>query len=184
MPNVWLQEKELANYIKEISSGNESALRQFYEENGRWMLALILSIVQTRESGEEVLQDVMMSIVAYGSRRPISNAKGWLFKVIINASKKKAKEEHLMQTEVLAENEALSYEDEALERMENSVDQIEALQCLDSLEQQCVIMHVFGQFRLPQVAEILGMPYNRIRNKYTYAVSKLRKFYGERRESV
>ena len=56
MFDIRLQEKELARYIKEISSGNKSALEQFYAENGRWMLAFILSIVKTRESAEEVLQ--------------------------------------------------------------------------------------------------------------------------------
>ena len=184
MFDIRLQEKELARYIKEISSGNKSALEQFYAENGRWMLAFILSSVKTRESAEEVLQDVMMSIVTYGSNKPIDHAKGWLFKVMVNAAIKKLKEDRSVSTEVLSENEMLSYEEEGLMYIENSVDQIEALRCLNDLEQQCVIMHIFGQMKLTQVAKILDRPYHQIRHKYTYAVSKLRKFYKKGRGTV
>ena len=49
-----IQEEELSAYFKEISSGNEAALERFYEEYGRFMLTLILSIVKSRESAEEV----------------------------------------------------------------------------------------------------------------------------------
>ena len=175
-----LSEETLSSYITEISSGNEASLKCFYEENGRWMLAFIMSIVSTRESAEEVLQDVMMNIVLYGSKKPITNSKGWLFKVMVNAAKKKAKKESQMKETELTE-EILAQQNESLELAENSADQIEALKFLDELEHQCVIMHIFGQMKLPQVAKLLDLPYNKVRNKYQYAIGKLKTYYQGRR---
>lgn len=77
--------------------------------------------------------------------------------------------------------EILAQQNESLELAENSVDQIEALKCLDELEQQCVIMHIFGQMKLPQVAKLLDLPYNKVRNKYQYAIGKLKTYYQGRR---
>lgn len=174
-----IKEEELEFYIKEIASGNETVLEQFYNDYGKVILALILTIVKTRESAEEVLQDVLMSIVTHNSDISVVNAAAWLFKIIQNLSKKKAMEDKAMQMESLSENEDLRSENDVSESVEESVDQIEALQCLDPLEQQCVIMRVFGHIKLPQVAKLLGLSYNQVRSKYNYAVKKLKKYYEE-----
>ena len=175
-----IQEEELADYIREISSGNETALAEFYSVYGRLILAQILSVVESRESAEEVLQDVLIAMVSHRGYIPIGNARGWLFKVIQNLSKKKAKEDYSMQEESLSENEDLPSGMDVSENVENAIDQIEAFECLDQIERQCVIMCVYGQMKLPQVAEILEMPYTNVCNKFYYAVRKLRKYYDER----
>lgn len=175
-----IQEEELAQYIKDISSGNRTALLQFYRDYGRLLLAMILATVQSRESAEEVLQDVLMAIVSHKQDVPIDNARGWLFKVIQNLSKKKAKEDYQMQTEILSENEDIPSGEDISANIENAVEQIEAFECLDQVERRCVMMCVFGQMKLPQVAEFLGIPYKKVCNKYAYAVRKLRKYYEER----
>ena len=87
-----------------------------------------------------------------------------------------------MQEESLSENEDLPSGMDVSENVENAIDQIEeAFECLDQIERQCVIMCVYGQMKLPQVAAFLGIPYQKVRNKYDYAVKKLRKYYEERR---
>lgn len=172
-----IHEKELEKYINEISSGNEDALRMFYETYGRMILSLILTTVKSGESAEEVLQDVMMSLVQHDPEKPIMNAKCWFYKVIDNLSKRKAMGDRSMQTEPLEEAEEILSGDDVSEKVEDTSDQIEALKCLDRIEQQCVLMCVFGQMKLPQVAEILGIPYDKVRSKYDYAVRKLRKYY-------
>lgn len=176
-----IQEEELARYIREISLGDESALREFYDRYGKLMLTTILSFVNSRESAEEVLQDTLMVIVTHPPNKPIINARAWLFKVIHNISVKKERKDRSMQTEWLSDEEDLLLSEDVPEIIESSPNQIEALQCLDTIEQQCVIMCVFGQMKLPQVARLLGLPYKRVCNKYDYAVRKLRKYYEERR---
>lgn len=175
-----IQEEELAQYIKDISSGNRTALLQFYHNYGHLIFAMILTTVKSRESAEEVMQDVLMAIVSHDQDVPIYNARGWLFKVIQNLSNKKAKEEYKTHNEKLSEDEDIPSEEDISENIENAVDQIEAFECLDRIERQCVMMCVYGQMKLPQVAEVLGIPYKKVCNKYAYAVRKLRKYYEER----
>ena len=64
-----------------------------------------------------------------------------------------------------------------LEMVEDSVDQIQALHCLDDTERKCVLLCAVGGLKLPAVAEALELPYDRVRNIYYYALKKLRKYY-------
>ena len=174
-----IQENELKKYMIDISKGNELALEQFYEKYGQLLLALIYSIVKNRESSEEALQDVLMAIVNRNADNPMENARGWLFKVIKNLSQKKAKEDWLMENEAVSENDEMISVDSISDHIDNSVDYIEALDALDEIEQQCVMLHIFYQMKLPQVAKTLGMPYKKVCNKYDYAIRKLKKYYEE-----
>ena len=101
MGSLKIKEEELAVCIKEIASGNEAVLEQFYNDYGGVILTMILTIVKTRESAEEVLQDVLLAIVEHNAEKPILNAAAWLFKVIQNLSRKKAVEDKAAQMEPL-----------------------------------------------------------------------------------
>ena len=172
-----LPEKKLSNYINEISSGDQAALEEFYSLYGRTIYAIICSYVRSRESAEEVLQDVLMSIVMYGANNPITKPKSWLFSVIRNASVKRAEEDKKRQNEYLSEDSDTIPDSIVLEMVEDSVDQIQALHCLDDTERKCVLLCAVGGLKLPAVAEALELPYDRVRNIYYYALKKLRKYY-------
>ncbi len=169
--------KELANYIKEISSGNEEVLEEFYRKYTQSMYTMIYSYVKSKESAEEVLQDVLMDIVTYGFRKPIKNAKAWLFKVIMNASVKKAMEDKKQQTESLSESEYTICDDYVFSMIEESIDQLESIKCLTPTEQNCVLLSVIGGLKLPEVSEIMDIPYEKVRNIYYYSLKKLRQYY-------
>lgn len=177
-----MPEKDLANYIYQISSGNKDVLEEFYYKFAKSMYALIYSYVDSKESAEEVLQDVLMSIVTYGFTKRIKNPKAWLFQVIKNISVKKAAEDKKRQTELLSDNEDLVSECNVFSMLEDSIEQIEALECLNSTEQQCVLLCVFGGFKLTKVAEIMDIPYDKVRSIYYYSIRKLRQYY-ERKKS-
>ena len=172
-----MPEKELANYIYQISSGNKDVLEEFYNKYAKSMYTLIYSYVRSKESAEEVLQDVLMSIVTYGFAKRIKNPKAWLYKVIKNISVKKAEEDKKRQTESLSDNEDLVSECNVFSMIEDSIEQIESLECLNPMEQQCVLLCVFGGFKLPKVAEIMDIPYDRLRSIYYYSIRKLRQYY-------
>ena len=48
-----IPEKELAHYIKEISSGREDVLEKFYKKYAKSMYTIIFSYVSSKESAEE-----------------------------------------------------------------------------------------------------------------------------------
>ena len=177
-----IQENELKKYMIDISKGNELALEQFYEKYGQLLLALIYSIVKNRESSEEALQDVLMAIVNRNADNPMENARGWLFKVTENISKKKVKEDKLMHSESLSDYEDTLIGYDMTSNVEENVDQIEAIKILDEFEQEILIMCVFGQMKLPYIAEFLNMPYDKVRSKYDYAIRKLKRYYGGRKK--
>lgn len=172
-----IPEKELAHYIKEISSGREDVLEKFYKKYAKSMYTIIFSYVNSKESAEEVLQDVLMSIVRYGFNKPLKNARAWLFKVIRNASFKRLAEDKSLQDELPIKEDDIVSDDYVFGMLEDSIDQIDSLKCLTPIEQKCVLLHVIGGVKLPKVTEITGIPYDKVRNTYYYALRKLRQYY-------
>ena len=172
-----IPEKELAHYIKEISSGMEDVLEKFYKKYAKSMYTIIFSYVNSKESAEEVLQDVLMSIVRYGFNKPLKNARAWLFRVIRNASFKRLAEDKSLQDELPIKEDDIVSDDYVFGMLEDSIDQIDSLKCLTPIEQKCVLLHVIGGVKLPKVTEITGIPYDKVRNTYYYALRKLRQYY-------
>lgn len=172
-----IPENELSDYIRKISSGDEDALEQFYKDHAQYIFSVIFSIVHTKESAEEVLQDVLMSIVNYGFKKPVRNARAWLFRVIINASLKKAEEDKKYDSESLSVLEDTVSNESLSNITEDSIDQIESLRSLNPTERKCVLMVIIGGLKLTQAAKILGLTYRRTRDIYYYAVRKLRQYY-------
>lgn len=172
-----IPEKELAHYIKEISSGREDVLEKFYKKYAKSMYTIIFSYVNSKESAEEVLQDVLMSIVRYGFNKPLKNARAWLFRVIRNASFKRLAEDKSLQDELPIKEDDIVSDDYVFGMLEDSIDQIDSLKCLTPIEQKCVLLHVIGGVKLPKVTEITGIPYDKVRNTYYYALRKLRQYY-------
>lgn len=64
----------------------------------------------------------------------------------------------------------------------------QALQCLSAAEYPVVMLHVFGDFKLKEIAGYLKIPYGTVLWRYHQAKQKLRKFYlsadGKEGESV
>lgn len=169
-------EKELKSYIKEISSGNESVLEQFYNKYARSIYTLIFSYVDSKESADAVLQDVLISIVRCEPDKPIQNARAWILRVIKNASVNRVLKDKVSQAD--SGSGSGEIKDALVFKMvEDDIDRIDSLKCLSQIEQKCVLLCVIGGLKLPEVAGILNIPYDKVRNFYYYSLKKLRHYY-------
>ena len=172
-----IPEKELANYIKEITSGSKEALEQFYSRYGRSVYTLIFAYVESKESAENVMHEVLMKIVRYGFNKPVKDTRQWLFDLIKNAAVKKAAEDKADKSGALRKNREDTEDGFVFKMLEDVIDDIDSLKCLDPTEQKCVLLHIVGGIKLPLVAEIIGFPYEKTRNMYYYAVKKMGQYY-------
>ena len=84
-------------YIKEIQEGKERALRLLYEKYSIQIFNTILTFVKQKESAEELLQDVFITVYDKAYDFKFNSAVStWIYKIAINKSldflrKKKAK---------------------------------------------------------------------------------------------
>ena len=166
--------------IKAVAKGSEQALKNLYDNYKNPMFQFALSIVKDYDLAEEAVQDTFVNIISYSKNSRIDNSKSWLFAVVKHQCLKILRQEHTDQKSPIEDfSETLSTAD-STEIVGNSVDDIEALQCLDDLEKQIVTLCIYGQLTQKQTAQALNIPYMKVRSKYNYAVKKLRKFYIER----
>ena len=166
--------------IYPMPKGSEQALKNLYDNYKNPMFQFALSIVKNYDLAEEAVQDTFVNIISYSKNSSIDNSKSWLFAVVKHQCLKILRQEHTDQKSPIEDfSETLSTAD-STEIVGNSVDDIEALQCLDDLERQIVTLCIYGQLTQKQTAQTLNIPYMKVRSKYNYAVKKLRKFYIER----
>ena len=53
-----------------------------------------------------------------------------------------------------------------------------ALAGLEKTEHEIVMLHIYSDMKLVDIADFIGMPYNSVRSKYRYAMKKLKSELG------
>jgi RNA polymerase sigma-70 factor (family 1) len=87
-----------------ISEGNETAFGQCYAEYGRMLMPFLIKLVGSRDSAEEIIQEVFLKVWLHRDRlAAVENPRSWLFKVAANTGrnwlKKKMMIEQHMRTQ-------------------------------------------------------------------------------------
>lgn len=71
-------------------------------------------------------------------------------------------------------------EDRHLDKVENSIIALEALNVLDETERTIVSLYIFWDFKQTEIAKILKIPYRTVRDKYSYAIKKMKGYFGKK----
>lgn len=94
-------DNEQALFIR-IAEGDETAFSVCYAEYGRVLLPFLIRLVGSRDSAEEVIQEIFLKVWLYRDRlAEVENPKSWLFRVAANTGrnwlKKKMTDEQKMR---------------------------------------------------------------------------------------
>ena len=175
---------ELDQCIIDAAMGNKEALQELYNNYSSIMFKFALSIVKRYDLAEDVIQDVFVNLMQYGQNSKIKHPKSWLFTIVHNQSLKVLKDQKVDKLVSLEDYPIVSEEkDSVKDYIDNALENIEALKCLNDIELQIITLCIYGEFTQLQVSKILGLSYIKVRSKYNYAVKKLRKFYIDRSDS-
>ena len=87
-----------------ISEGDEAAFSMCYAEYGRMLMPFLIRLVGSRDSGEEIIQEVFLKVWLHRDRlAEVENPKSWLFRVAANTGrnwlKKKMMIEHHLRSQ-------------------------------------------------------------------------------------
>ena len=74
--------------FKSISEGDEAAFATCYAEYGRMVMPFLLKLVGTRDSAEEVIQEIFLKVWLYRDRlAEVDSPRSWLFRVAANTGR-------------------------------------------------------------------------------------------------
>ena len=87
-----------------ISEGDEAAFGTCYAEYGRMLMPFLVKLVGSRDSAEEIIQEVFLKVWLHRDRlAAVENPKSWLFRVAANTGRNWLKKKMMIEQHLKAQ---------------------------------------------------------------------------------
>lgn len=150
-------------YIQQALAGDEVAIWHITTMHKSRLLAKAYTYMKNQQDAEDIVQETL--IKAFGALAQLKELKyfaTWLYKILIRESffaMKKKKRTELLEVEIMEQLQLLDQE-------VNSEDYSELHNAIESLKkdyQMAIVLHYFYDFKVFEIAEMLGKPNNTIK---------------------
>jgi len=164
--------------IWKLKGGDKEALRHIYEKYKDDLLSIAACLLNETEAAQDVLHDVFVSFIKSVKRfRLYGSLKNYLITCIVNRVRDRFRSRMyevvgLDSTGPISSdiNEPVEYvlEDEQLQRLS------EALAALPLPQREVVVLHLRGQLKFREIAEMQSVSINTVQSRYLYGLEKLK----------
>ncbi len=159
--------------IQRISVKDTDALESLYREIKDSVYRYALTLLQDHGLAEDAMQITFLKIMANAdSYRSGITGKAWIMAITRNTC------HDLRQKKIpVAEDEIINSvsDDNSIDALTDSIAVREAFLKLTPVEREVMSLYVFSGLRQTEIAQVMKMPYIKVRSHYGYAVKKLRK---------
>ncbi len=160
--------KEINNIVLSAMAGDKNAYGELYEKYALDMYRFALGMCKNTYDAEDAVQETAISVFkSMSSLKNPEKFKSYLFTALSNTCKK-----ILSTNNYIVEFEDTGYTDSEIEF---SISVREALQNLDTVSKEVVLLSVVGGFKSHEIGKILDLPSGTVRTKLKRALEKLRK---------
>lgn len=158
-----------------ISNGDQEAFRELYELSYKPLYAFLLSLTQSAEDAQDLLQDTFIQIYNHSHQyKNKGNPMAWMMKI--------GKNLFLMQYRKNATRQCTSYEELenvlGLDQIQNVEDRIlleKVFSDVSSEDREIIVMHVVAGLKFREIAQVTGKPVGTILARYNRSMKKLQK---------
>ena len=167
---------KLENDVRKLASGDIDALHGIYEQTKDSVFVFALRKLGSRTRAEDAMQGTYLRIAkCAASYAAGTNARAWIFGICRNICRDMLKSPAWSDIDSLeSEPGEADFSDSLIE----NEDIKRALARLEKTEHEIVMLHIYSDMKLVDVADFIGMPYNSVRSKYRYAMKKLKSELG------
>lgn len=142
-------------------------VQDLYRQHGPALLAYGTSLIGDRAAAEDVLHQVFVKIL--GRERLPEDPRLYLFKAVrnraLNALRGSARLMSLDAQEWLVKPHGM---------VEAGLEIEQAMRELPQEQREVVVMRIWGEMTIPEIAAVLDIPENTAASRYRYALNKLR----------
>jgi len=161
--------------LARVERGDKTALAELYEGLKTPLYTVILRITHSRELSEDLLHDLFVKLYQAPPGAAVKNPRAYLFQMARNLSLNS-----LRTPQTAALDEASTDGGDVLaETVSLQLDAADALEKLPQDEREIVCLHLNGELKFREIAELLQMPLGTALWKYRSALSKLRIYFSE-----
>lgn len=170
-----MDDMELRGALEALRRGDRDRFEEIYRDMGTPVFTVILRITQDRALSEDVLQEVFVKLFRSPPGPEIRKPRAYLLQtarnLAIDALRRQPRHEDIEDCRGLSrDGPPMGEERLDLER---------ALGALSLPERQIVVLHVNGDLRFREIAEMLHMPLGTVLWRYRRAIGALRAMLSE-----
>ena len=171
-----LTDEQFETYMQAILDGDKDGLHCIYKAYGAYIFSIVYDILKNREDAEDVTTEFFIKLWKVADKYQFGGAhRAWLGRIAHNMAIDyiRAKKQHESYEEVIETKEIgqETFEEQSVNKMALK----EAVETLETEEQEIVNMKVLGQLTFKEIAGILQKPMGTITWKYRQAMEKLRR---------
>lgn len=172
--------------LKAMKCGDIDARKQIYLKYKDDLLTVARSLVCDIETAEDCLQDVFVSLVS-DKCRIRSNLKGYLLSCVVNRARIHLRRRYAqsncqvnMQNREYARHFDTGSPPDVMIRQDRARRIALVLSKLPVEQREVVVLHLQGDLKFRQIAEMLDVTVNTVQSRYRYGIEKLRQLLPEK----
>ena len=164
--------------IKQLKRGDRDALRKLYEKYKDDMLSIACSMLHDTSVAEDILHDVFVSFVTDVMQyQPYGSLKSYFITCVVNRVRdrfRSIKNEPVDMNSIEPRGSDSEKPDKLMMESEESQRLTDALACLPFGYRETIVLHVQGNMKFREIANLQGISINTVQSRYRHGLSKLR----------
>ena len=164
-----MNKTELKQYFSRLQNGDKVAFEHIYNDMKRPIFTVALRIVQSRETAEDITQEVFVRLFSSPPDSSVRDPRAWIFRMARNLSidaLRKKQSSDIDGMEIPTED---STDDTVLK-----IDIETAMARLSPIEREIVTLHLNLDMNFSEISKITGLSMSASYRKYCKAVNALR----------
>ncbi|MHC4086005.1 MAG: RNA polymerase sigma factor [Planctomycetota bacterium] len=158
--------------------GSSKSLERIYDKYETYLITVATALLSNTHAAEDVLHDFFVSFVTSAEQIKLKgNLKAYLATCVANLARNRIKRKQLEPTALddnnAAESAALGPDLLAIQKEETTILN-EAMSHLPYDQREVIVLHLQGNLKFTQIAELRSTSVNTIRSRYRYGLDKLR----------
>lgn len=158
--------------ILQIADGDGAAFAEFYEVAKSSVYGFALSIVKNAHEAEDIMQETFIKVYnSADTYQPQGKPMAWVLTITRNLAYNKLRSVKHHEDIDEIHHMLADREDDPI----NSMVIEEAMEILDDMDREIVLLHSMSGLKHREIAEILGIPLATCLSKYHRALKKMRR---------
>ena len=158
--------------------GSSESLERIYNKYETYLITVATALLNNTHAAEDVLHDFFISFVTSADKIKLKgNLKAYLATCVANLARNRIKRKQLEPTALdnndSIESAALRPDLLAIQKEETTILN-RAMSHLPYEQREVVVLHLQGNLKFTQIAEMRSTSVNTIRSRYRYGLEKLR----------
>lgn len=174
-----MTKKDIKVLIKQLKNGDLSVFDELYYMTKDNVYYTILSILKDSSLSEDLMQETYLkALEKIHSYKPKNSFNSWIVTIARNLAINEYNRRKRELKVDPSDNEIMFGTVESISEKELLIK--EMLEYLTPEEREILIMHIIGDMKYREIAEVLGIPIGTVSWKYNEAVKKLKNKYESR----